>query len=174
MRQNVNSTIGMVFIKHDVSSFSHSHVNFTWPSHVHWANRTSWYNSMTSQRTTEDTEACAHIHDVPTHIIHNSTHFYKHLAVNTHRLSRSLSHTHSYTPTTKYAHSKSAWINKRWSCASQPNLWGGDSLPHRQGSAGASERDTAGFQETNLFVYCLGVLSVVTVHCRQPILGMFF
>lgn len=86
----------------------------------------------------------------------------------------SLSHTHSYTPTTKYAHSKSAWLNKRWSCASQPNLWGGDSLPHRQGSAGASEGDTAGFQETNLFVYCLGVLSAVTVHCSQPILGMFF
>lgn len=33
--------------------------------------------------------------------------------------------------------------------------------------------DTAGFQESNLFVYCLGVLSVVTVHCSQPILDMF-
>lgn len=32
--------------------------------------------------------------------------------------------------------------------------------------------DTAGFQESNLFVYCLGVLSVVTVHCSQPILDM--
>lgn len=33
--------------------------------------------------------------------------------------------------------------------------------------------DSAGFQESNLFVYCLGVLSVVTVHCSQPILDMF-
>lgn len=33
-------------------------------------------------------------------------------------------YTHSYTPTAKHAHSKSAWINQRWSCASQPNLRG--------------------------------------------------
>lgn len=37
----------------------------------------------------------------------------------------------SHTPTAKHAHSKSAWINKRWSCASQPNLLGGgNNAPH--------------------------------------------
>lgn len=49
----------------------------------------------------------------------------------THTFPLTFSHTHSCTPTTKYAQRKSAWINKRWSWASEPNLWGADSLPHR-------------------------------------------
>lgn len=139
-----------------------------------------WHSSVTSRHTrTPATDICPH-----THLIGHTHHSQQHpliwhtLGCERTRCIFLAPHTNTHgrtrAPATEYAHSKSAWINKRWSCASQPNLWGGDSLPHRQGSAGASARDTAGFQETNLFVYCLGVLSAVTVHCSQPILGMFF
>lgn len=56
---------------------------------------------------------------------------------------RSLAHTRMMS-TTKNTHCKSAWINKRWSCASQANLWGEDSSPHQPGSSGVWGRESEG------------------------------
>lgn len=155
---------------------------YAWYTHVRGTNVGDWHNSsnITTHQNTSDWYLSTHAPDWPRTSFPVTPSYFIHAWLQTHALyfSRPFAHkhaqTHTHAPATEFAHSKSAWINKRWSCASQPNLWGGDSLPHRQGSAGASARDTAGFQETNLFVYCLGVLSAVTVHCSQPILGMFF
>lgn len=110
-------------------------------------------NMAHSIRSIADTEAFTNIRDMS---CHKMTH---------HSLQHPLWQTFSHTPANKYTHSKSAWINKRWSFALQPHLRQG-SLPHQPGSdeARLSVRER---EKGTLLAYRKAIcLFIVLVSCQ--------